>query len=62
MSETTARLSEVIVTLNGIIAKVSDNDTLEFDTEEHLVALENRADTLDNVVDETISFAEDTSS
>jgi peptidoglycan hydrolase CwlO-like protein len=62
MSETTSRLSEVIVTLNRVIARVSDNDTTEFDIEERLSKIENQVETLDNEVEETIAFTEDMSS
>lgn len=61
MSETTARISEIVVTLNSIMAKIDDNDTVEFDIDHRLSVLEAQADTLSNEVEEALEFSEETS-
>jgi hypothetical protein len=61
MSQTTARITEVVVTLNQCIHKLSDNDTVEFDIEEPLNRLEGTADTLLNEIEESIEFNQETS-
>jgi len=60
MSETIGRITEVISDLNGITAKISDNDGLEFDIDERLTAIETQVEVLSNEVEEVISFAEET--
>ena len=61
MSQHVAMLTETIANLNGILNKISDNDTLEFDIDYRLGALDTVVDTLANEVEETIEFAEATS-
>ena len=61
MKDTLARITEIIADLNGIINSVSDNDTLEFDTDIQLSKIEVNVETLSNEVEETIEFARETS-
>lgn len=62
MSITTARIAEVIVTLNQVSNQLSDNDTVEFDFDDRLSAIENQVDTLANEVEEAVAFNTETSS
>lgn len=61
MNEITGRLSDVIVSLNQQIQKVQDNDTVEFDLENRLNVLETAVDDLTTDIDDTLEFAEETS-
>ena len=62
MTITTARIAEVIVTLNQITRQLDDNDTVEFDIDDRLTIIENQVDTLSNEVEEAVAFSEETSS
>ena len=62
MKETIARLTDLIADLNGIVNTVSDNDEVEFDVGDRLASIETHVETLSNEVEETVSFAAETSS
>lgn len=61
MSETIGRITEVIADLNKAVADIGDNDGLEFNLDDRLEAIETQVETLSNEIEETISFAKETS-
>ena len=61
MSNTIARITDIVADLNGVLNAISDNETLEFDVELRLDGIETGVDTLANEVEETIEFAKETS-
>jgi len=61
MSNTVARITDLIADLNGIVNAVSENETVEFDTDDRLSKIETHVEALSNEVEETVSFADETS-
>lgn len=62
MSNTVARIADIIADLNGVTNTVSENETVEFDTDDRLTKIETHVEALSNEVEETETFAKETSS
>ncbi len=62
MKELISRLTDIIADLNGVVNAISDNEEVEFDIDEKISAIETQVEVLSNEVEETVSFAAETSS
>ncbi|MCZ6775838.1 MAG: hypothetical protein O7D34_05220 [Ignavibacteria bacterium] len=61
MSNTIARITDIVADLNGVLNDISDNETIEFDVDDRLTTIEATVETLSNEVEETIEFSRETS-
>lgn len=61
MNEQIARLTDIITQLTGINETLALNDTVEFDINQHIAAVEATTDVLDTAVNDTTDLVRDTS-